>query len=183
MAYDFSAFKKRITGVEDWIKRELSGIRTGRATISLLDSITVDVYGAKSPLTQNASITIEDPRTIRIAPWDKSLIPAIEKGITLADLGVSTSADAEGMRVIFPDLTSETRLKLVKQAKAKIEEAKVTLRLERSKISKDIDDAEKNEGMSKDDAKRQRDEMQKLVDTAVKTFDHLGVLKEKEITS
>ena len=74
MAYDFSTFKKRITGVEDWIKRELSGIRTGRATIALLDSVTVDVYGAKSPLTQNASITIEDPRTLRIAPWDKSII-------------------------------------------------------------------------------------------------------------
>lgn len=183
MAYDFSTFKKRITGVEEWLKKELSGIRTGRATIALLDSVTVDVYGAKSPLTQNASITIEDPRTLRIAPWDKSIISAIEKGITLADIGVSTSADSEGMRVIFPDLTSETRLKLVKQAKAKIEEAKVTLRLERSKISKDIDEQEKNAGMPKDDAKRYRDEMQKMVDAASKSFDELGVLKEKEITS
>jgi len=183
MAYDFSTFKKKIQGVEDWIKRELSGIRTGRATINLLDGVTVDVYGAKSPLNQNASVTIEDARTIRISPWDKSLIPAIEKGITLADLGVSTSADGEGLRVIFPDLTTETRMKLVKQAKTKIEEAKVSLRLERSKVSKDIDDAEKNGGMPKDDAKRHRDEMQKMVDAASKSFDELGVLKEKEITS
>jgi ribosome recycling factor len=128
MAYTFTELQNKLNEIEAWLKKELSSIRTGRATVTILDTVIVEVYGAKSPLNQNANITIEDPKTIRVAPWDKSLITEIEKGIALADLGVSTAVDDEGMRIIFPDLTTETREKLVKKAKNKIEESKVSIR-------------------------------------------------------
>ena len=126
MAYDFSDFNKRKDGVVEWLQKEFSSIRTGRATVTLLDSVMVDSYGTKTPLNQTANLSVEDPRTIRISPWDKSLIPEVEKGVANADLGVSTSADEDGVRAIFPELTTENRERLVKQAKAKVEEAKVS---------------------------------------------------------
>jgi len=126
MAYEFSELNKKIEEIEDWVKKEMASIRTGQATITLLDSVMVDSYGSKVPLNQTASITMEDPKTVRIVPWDKGLLVEIERGITVADLGVSTSVDDEGVRVIFPVLTTETREKLAKQAKGKIEESKIS---------------------------------------------------------
>lgn len=181
MAYDFNQFKTKIHDVEEWLKKEFSGIRTGRATIALLDSVYVEMYGAKSPLNQVANISIEDPKTIRITPWDKSVIQAIEKAISVADLGVSTSVDDTGIRVIFPDLTTETRERLVKQAKNKAEEAKVSVRNERNKTSNDIQDKQKAGEISEDDAKRDKDTMQKMVDEINKKIDETVKAKESEI--
>lgn len=181
MAYDLSQFKTKVSGVGDWLKSNLSTIRTGRATITLLDNVMIDSYGTKTRLNQTANVTIEDPKTIRIVPWDKSVLTAIEKGISLADLGVSTSVDGEGVRVIFPSLTTETREKLVKQAKNKIEEAKVSLRNERNKIVKDIDDAKKNDGMPEDDAKRSKEDVDRLIREAQASFEELLAQKEEEI--
>lgn len=181
MAYDFSDFKKKVSGIEEWLKKEFSGLRTGRATISLLDSVLIDAYGSKMPLNQSANLSIEDPRTIRIVPWDKSLIGAVEKGITIADIGVSTSSDGEGVRAIFPELTTENRQKLVKVAKTKVEDAKVSLRTERADVMKEIESAQKNGEMPEDDAKREKDNLQKLVDEANKKFDEMGKSKEQEI--
>ena len=181
MSYDFSDFKTQITNIEEWLKKEFSGLRTGRATITLLDGVLVEAYGSKMPLNQSANISVEDPRTLRIVPWDKSLIGAVEKGIAVADLGISTASDGEGVRVIFPELTTENRQKLVKVAKNKVEEAKISIRNERSEVMKEIETAQKNGEMSEDDAKRDKDNAQKLVDDANKKMDDLGKQKEQEI--
>lgn len=181
MSYDFSNFKKNITNIEEWLKKEFSGLRTGRATITLLDSVFIDAYGSKMPLNQSANLSIEDPRTIKVTPWDKSLIGAVEKGISLADLGVSTVSDGIGVRVIFPELTTENRQKLVKVAKNKSEEAKISIRTERADSMKEIETAQKNGEMSEDDAKRDKDNLQKLVDEANKKMDELTKQKEQEI--
>lgn len=181
MAYDFSDFKKRAKAVEDWLQKEYSSIRTGRATITLLDSVFVEAYGIKTPLNQTASLSVEDPRTIRIVPWDKSIIGAIEKGITLADLGVSTGSDGEGVRVKFPELTTENRQNLVRIANKKLEEAKVSLRGERADTMKDIESKQKAGILPEDDARRHKDELQKIIDATQQSLEALAEAKEKEI--
>ncbi|MCB9805604.1 ribosome recycling factor [Candidatus Nomurabacteria bacterium] len=181
MKHNINDFKRGLSDIEEWLKKEMSGIRTGRATINLLDSVMVESYGTKSPINQNATINIEDPKTIRIVPWDKSLIQAIEKSITVADLGISTSVDGEGLRVIFPNLTTETREKLVKQAKGKMEEAKISTRNERNKIMKEIDEDKKDGGLPEDDMKRAKDEVESLIKKSHDAFEDLLKKKEQEI--
>ncbi len=181
MAYDFSNFKKQLNNVEDWLKKEFSGLRTGRATIAILDSVHVESYGSKMPLNQSASLSVEDPKTIRIVPWDKSLVGPIEKAVTLADLGVSTVSDGEGIRVIFPPLTTETREKIVKVAKNKMEEGKVSIRTERAEEIKKIETAQKAGEISEDDTKRNKESVQKFVDEANKKLDDLFKEKEQDI--
>lgn len=183
MAYDFSDFKARAQAVEQWLAKEFSAIRTGRATITLLDSVFVEAYGSKTPLNQTASMTVEDPRTIRVVPWDKGIIGALERGITLADLGVSTVSDGEGVRVKFPELTAENRQHLAKLAGKKLEEAKVSLRGERADTIKDIEAQQKAGALSEDDARRHKEELQKMVDATQKALDALLDAKEKEILS
>lgn len=181
MSYDFSDFKKELINIEEWLKKEFSGLRTGRATIALLDNVFVESYGSKMPLNQSATLSIEDPRTIRIAPWDKSLVGPIEKAISQADLGVSTVSDGEGVRAIFPALTTETREKLVKVAKNKTEEAKVSVRNDRAVAMKEIETAQKNGELPEDDAKRDKENLQKMVDEANNKLDILFKQKEEEI--
>lgn len=181
MAYNFTSFKEKISGITDWLSKELANIRTGQATVMLLDSVLVESYGTRSPINQNASVNIEDAKTIRITPWDKSLVKEIEKAITLADLGVSTVVDGEGVRVIFPALTTESRQRLVKQAKTKVEEAKVSVRNERNKVAKQIEESQKAGELPEDDAKRAKDEMQKIVDESTNIFESKAKVKETEI--
>lgn len=181
MSYDFSEFKKQLISIEDWLKKEYSGLRTGRASVAILDSVFVEAYGSKMPLNQSATLSVEDARTIRVSPWDKSLVGPMEKAISLADLGVSTVADGEGLRVIFPALTTETREKLVKVAKNKTEEAKISVRNDRGETIKALEAAQKSGEMSEDDAKRNKDSVQKLVDEANAKLDSLFKEKEQEI--
>ena len=181
MAYDFSKLQGNIKETEEWLQRELSGIRTGRAAPALLDSVKVDAYGARSPLAQVATVTVEDARTIRISPWDKSLAKGIEKAINDADLGISVVADDSGMRVVFPELTAERRTMLLKLAGEKLEQAKVTLRGHRADAIKDIDAAEKEGGMGKDDVARYKEEVQKYIDKGVEALEAQGKKKQGEI--
>lgn len=181
MAYDFSKLQGNIKETEEWLQRELSGVRTGRAAPALLDSIRVDAYGSRTPLAQIASVTVEDARTIRISPWDKTLSKAIEKAINDADLGISVVVDDSGMRVIFPDLTAERRTMLLKLAGEKLEQAKVTLRGHRADTIKDIDSAEKGGGMGKDDVARYKDEVQKYIDKGVEALEAQAKKKQEEI--
>src|SRR3989344_4149221 len=104
MSYDFSLFKKGASGVAEWLSGEFSGIRTGRATATLLDTVLVESYGSKTALKHLANIAVEDARSLRITPWDNSLVKGIETAIATANLGVSTVPDASGVRVIFPEL-------------------------------------------------------------------------------
>ena len=181
MAYDFSNLKNNIKETEEWLSRELAGIRTGRATAALLDSVRAEAYGARTPLTQLASVTVEDARTIRIVPWDKTVAKGIEKAINDADLGVSVSVDDQGLRVIFPDLTSERRTMLSKLVGERLEQARVTLRGHRADVLKELDAAEKEGGMSQDDLKRFKDEAQKYIDAGGDALEALAKKKQEEI--
>jgi ribosome recycling factor len=182
MAYDPTNLKKQIKETEEWLQKELAGIRTGRATPTLLDGVKPEVYGAKTPLVQVASVSIEDARTIRISPWDKTSIKAIEKAVVDADLGVGTAVDDQGVRVTFPELTGERRTLLTKLANEKHEQAKVTLRGHRTEAIKEVDALQK-EGMGEDLAKRSKEEVQKLIDAGNAALEVLAKKKAEEIAS
>lgn len=180
MAYDFSGLKTHIKETEEWLTRELSGIRTGRATPALLDSVKAEAYGSRMPLKELGSVSVEDARTLRVIPWDQSLVKAIEKGITDANLGVGVSIDDQGLRVSFPELSSERRAQLTKLAGEKTEQARITLRGHRTDAIKEIDALEKD-GMSEDQAKRDKAELQKLIDAGNDALAKQLERKEEEI--
>lgn len=183
MAYDFSPLKAQIKETEEWLQREFTGIRTGRASTALLDSVKPEAYGTRTPMQQLGSVTVEDARTLRIIPWDKTVMKAIEKAIMEADLGVGVSTDDQGLRVSFPELTAERRTMLVKLAGEKCEQAKVTLRGHRTDAIKGIEAAEKEGGMGEDEMKRLKDEAQKLIDGGTAALDALLAKKKDEISN
>jgi ribosome recycling factor len=181
MAYDFSPLKTQIKETENWLQKELAGVRTGRATPTLLDGVKPEAYGNKTSLREIAAISVEDPRTLRIMPWDKSLTKAIEKGVVDANLGVGVAVDDQGLRVSFPELTADRRVQLKKLAGEKMEQAKVTLRSHRTDTLKDIEAKEKEGGMGKDEAMRLEQELQKLIDAGNESLAKLLEKKEQEI--
>ena len=181
MAYDFKPFEKRIKEIEERAGKELAGIRTGRAAPAILDGVQVESYGTRVPIVQIATVNIEDARTIRVTPWDMANAKEIEKAITVANLGLSVGADEKGIRVSFPELTSDRRAQLLKLAKEKVEELRTELRAARDHVWNDIQKQEKDKLMAEDDKFRAKDEMQKRVDGANKTFDAALERKEKEI--
>lgn len=181
MAYNFSQFKTGVEGSLDWLRKEYSGLRTGRATSAILDSILVDAYGSKVPINQVANVNLDGPQSIRIVPWDNGVSKSIESAITQSNLGLSVSTDDKGMRVNFPVLTSERRTELTKVAKQKLEEARVRVRNEREKVHSDVDKQEKDGNMGKDDAFRAKQDLQKQVDEINKKLEDLYEKKEKEI--
>ena len=181
--YQFNEIKQNLEKVREWLINEFAGIRTGRATIALLDSITIESYGAQSPLNQVAGVMVEDARTIRINPYDAGQLKEIEKSITDADLGVSISTDEKGLRVIFPELTSERRELLVKQVGKKLEEARISIRKEREDVWSDIQKQEKDGDMTEDEKFRSKEEMEKVVTDFQKELEELAKNKENEIKS
>lgn len=183
MAYDFKSLKEGIKNAEERLAKEFSGLRTGRAAPSLLDGILVDSYGTKMPINQLASVSIEDPRTLRIIPWNLSQAKDIEKAVVVANLGVSAAVDEKGVRIFFPELTAERRQSLLKIAKGKLEEARVALRTERDKVWSDIQEKAREGKISEDEKFRAKDEMQKLVDEGNTKFEAMMERKEKEMLS
>ena len=183
MAYDFSKLNKHITETQEWLAREYTTIRTGRATSAILDNVRVNSFGSLTPLNQVASIGVEDARSLRIVPWDKTVIKDIEKAITDSDLGVGVGADDLGVRVSFPELTSERRTMLVKLSKDKLEQARVTLRGHRTDAIKELEATEKEGGMGQDDEKRYKEELQKYIDKANEALEALSKKKEAEIAA
>lgn len=183
MAYNFKDFKEKIVELEEWLRREFSVVRTGRASPAILDGVLVDSYGSKMRIKELASISVDDPKSIRIVPWDMGQTKNIEKAISDSDLGLSLVVDDKGLRVIFPELTSERRSSLVKVLKQKHEEARITLRLERERVWEDIQRGEKERKIAEDDKFRLKSEMQKIVDDVNKKLDEMVERKEKEIMS
>jgi len=181
MTYDFSTLKTNVKETEEWLARELSGIRTGRATPTLLDGVKAEAYDTRSPLRELASISVEDARTLRIIPWDMTLVKKIEKGITEANLGVGISTDDQGLRISFPELTSERHTQLLKIAGDKTEQAKVTLRSHRTDALKALEAAEKEGGMGKDEIARLKNEVQKYIDAGNAALAKVLERKESEI--
>lgn len=182
MAYNFSDFKNKLKETEEWLKREFSAVRTGRATPAILDSLKVDAYGSMMPINQVANISVEDARMLRISPWDSSVTKSIEKAILVSDLGLSVTVDDKGLRVVFPDLTSERRQSLIKIAKQKLEDAKVAIRGEREKVLKDIEAKEKSKEISEDEKFRLKNELQKMLDDVNKVLEDIFAKKEREIS-
>jgi ribosome recycling factor len=183
MAYNFSSFNTKIKETYDWYTKELSAIRTGRASTAFLDPVRVDSYGSEMPISAVATIATEDAKTLRISPWDHSQIQAIEKGIIVSNLGVSVVVDGQGLRVIFPELTGERRQQLIKVAKEKLEDAKVAIRRERNEVSEDLNAKKKSGAMGEDEMMRAKTEMEKIVQEASKKLEEMYEKKEKEITN
>ncbi|MDP3958092.1 MAG: ribosome-recycling factor [bacterium] len=181
MAYDFSAFKKEARETEEWLRREYGGVNTGRAAPAVLDVVRFEAYGALTQISHAAAVTIEDPRTLRVSPWDKGQVKDIEKAILSSNLGLSVSVDDLGLRVAFPSLTTERRGALVKMLKEKLEEARVRLRSEREKVWDDIQQKEREGKMSEDDKFKGKGEIQKHVDEANKKLEEIFEKKEKEV--
>ena len=174
--YDFKSFNESVAKTEEWLKNEYSNLHTGAASPAILDGITVDSYGTRQPIKNVASISIEDPKTLRVVPWDKMQIPEIEKEIIQADLGLSTAVDDTGIRVIFPQLTQENREKMVKLIKTKLEDARVAVKKEREEV---INAMSKSSDMSEDEKFTSKEELQKLVDEANKKLDEVFENKKK----
>lgn len=181
MSYDFSKTKADKETILEWLKSEFRSISTGRATPQVLDLVHIDMYGARTALAHAGSINIEDPRTLRVSPWDKTIIGAMEKAINDADLGLSVSSDSDGLRVHFPALTTETRQKLVKLLKERLEDARVRVRSLREETNKNIDTRAKSGEYGEDEQHRYREEMQKIVDTANAELEALFQKKEVEV--
>lgn len=177
MAYSFTDFSNKGKEVVEWLKREYTGISTGRATPAILDLVSVESFGSRMAIPHIASVTIEDPRTLRVAPWDKSQVKVIEKGLADADLGLSVSVDDGGLRIFFPQLTTERRAQLVKVLKDRLEDARVKVRMLRQETQKDIE----AESLPEDDAKRAADELQKKVDEYNGLLEDVFTKKEAEV--
>jgi len=165
----------------DSFKKELVRVRTGRANLALLDPVRVSYYGSKVPLNQVATASIPDARLIIIKPWDKSVIPEIEKAINLAEIGLTPQSDGEVVRLPIPVLTGERRADLVKQAKKLAEAAKVALRNLRRESNEFLKELEKGSEISEDDKTRGMERVQKDTDDSIARIDSVLVEKEKEI--
>ncbi len=162
-------------------QRDLARIRTGRANLSLLDGVKVDYYGSPTPLNQVASLNVAEARLITVKPWDKGMIPAIEKAIRASDLGINPVADSELIRLPIPPLTQERRKEMVKQIKKITEDARVAIRGARRDGNELLKDAEKNKEISEDDSKAGQKKIQELTDAYIAQADDIGAKKEKEI--
>jgi len=176
-----SDLDKKIQEIKEWMQKEFSGIRTGQASPALLDSVKVESYGAFMPLNQVGTVGVEDARTLRVSIWDASVVGAAEQSIRDADLGVSIVADSSGLRVIFPELTSERRDQLLKLAKSKLEDARISVRAVRDEAMKAIERSEKDGDISEDDKFAKKDVVQSGVDKINRTLDELFAKKESEL--
>ncbi len=172
---------KKLDEVMNWLQKEYVGIRTGQANPGLLDSVRVESYGTVVPLQQVGSISIEDARTLRVSVWDSSQVKTVEKAMQEADLGVSVSADSAGLRVIFPELTSERRAQLMKLAKNKLEDARISVKAVRDEAMKELERQFKATEISEDDKFTQKEKIQKSVEDTNLKLESLFVRKEKEL--
>jgi ribosome recycling factor len=163
------------------LRKEFSSIRTGRASLALLDGIMVNYYDTLTPLQQLASLSIPESRQMAIQPWDPKAIPDIEKAILKSDLGLTPMNDGKMIRMNIPPLTEERRKQLVKMVKKKAEEAKVAVRNIRRDANEDLKKLEKEKHISEDEVKKAQDEIQKLTDSHITRVDDVLANKEKEI--
>ncbi|HEY8468818.1 MAG TPA: ribosome recycling factor [Longimicrobiales bacterium] len=162
-------------------RREFATVRTGKATPALLETIRVDAYGSKLPINQVGTVSVPEPRTLLIQPWDKGLIPAIEKAIRAAELGLNPVNDGNVIRIPVPPLTEERRREMVRVLHKLAEEGRVAVRHARQEANKEIKRRQQAHEISEDEARRQLDEVQKLTDQYIGKIDELLAAKEKEV--
>lgn len=164
-----------------FLKEDLAGIRAGKANPKLVDKIQVSYYGTMTPLNQVANISVPEPRSIIIQPWDSSLIKEIEKAILASDLGINPSNDGKLIRLVIPVLTEERRKDLLKVVKKETENAKIAVRNIRRDANEELKKLEKSSEITKDDHKKAEEDMQKLTDKYIKYVEDIYKEKEKEI--
>ena len=162
-------------------QEQLATVRTGRASAALLNPVKVDYYGSKLPINQLATVSVPEPRLIVITPWDKSSLPAVEKAILTSDLGLAPSSDGNVIRLAIPSLTEERREELVKVAQKMMEEGRVAIRNIRREANDGIDKMEKTEGLSEDEVKRGKQDIQDLTDQFIAQLDEVLAAKIAEI--
>ncbi|HRT28013.1 MAG TPA: ribosome recycling factor [Syntrophales bacterium] len=173
--------KAQMEGILNSLEKSLGKIRTGRASLSLLDGIKVDYYGSPTPLNQVASFSIPESRQILISPWDPGALNSIEKALLKSELGLTPNNDGKLIRINIPPLTEERRKELVKVVKKMGEDAKIKLRNARRDTNEQLKALKKENSISEDELFKQQGEVQKLTDEYIKRIDEIIVAKEKEI--
>jgi ribosome recycling factor len=171
----------RMQAAVELLAREFSGVRTGRANTALLDGVRVEAYGAPTPINQMASLSVPDPKTLVIQPWDASQIPAIEKAILKSDLGLTPSNDGKVIRLSMPTLTEERRKQLAKTVGKLAEEARVAIRNIRRDANDRLKALAKDKKVSQDEERRGHEQIQKITDKFIAKVDELTKKKEQEI--
>jgi ribosome recycling factor len=179
--YDKADLQKRMLGALEALKHDLSGLRTGRANIALLDTIKVEVYGSNMPLNQVATVSVPEPRMLSVQVWDKGNIQPVEKAIRSAGLGLNPMVDGPNIRLPIPDLTEERRKDLAKLTGQFAEKARIAIRNVRRDGMDDLKADESKKEISEDDKKRLETEVQKLTDEMIAEADKLSEAKEQEI--
>jgi ribosome recycling factor len=180
-AYDKADLERRMNGAVEALKHDLTGLRTGRASTSLLDPVTVEVYGSQMPLNQVATVTAPEPRMLSVQVWDKSGVGPADKAIRAAGLGLNPIVDGQTLRIPIPDLTEERRKELAKLAGQYAEKARVAARNVRRDGMDALKTDEKKGEISEDERKRREGDVQKLTDSTIADIDAAAAAKEKEI--
>ena len=175
--------EKKMARAVETLQRELSTIRTGRASTGLVDRVTVEVYGTTMPLSQVATVTVPEPRSLLIQPFVRTSLPAIEKAILKSDLGLNPSSDGNAIRLVIPPLTQDRRKDLVKTVKKKVEDERVVVRNIRRDANEELRRQEKEKKISADDQRRGQDRLQKLTDRFIAELEKVGEQKEAELSS
>ena len=179
--HDLAELKRRMQGALQVLKQELSGLRTGRASASLLEPVQVEAYGTHMPLHQLATVSVPEPRMISVQVWDRSMVHAVEKAIMAANLGLNPSTEGQVLRLRIPELNQERRKELVKVAHKYAEDARVAVRHVRRDGMEILKKLEKDHKISQDDHRRHDGDVQKATDQAISDIDHALAVKEKEI--
>ncbi len=177
----FTDVKHKMDVTIDHLVREFTAIRTGRASVGLLDGITVDYYGAQTPINQVANLSLPDPLTIGIQPWESNMIPVIEKAILTSDLGLTPINDGKSIHIPIPALTEERRKELSKVVRKAAEDAKIAIRNVRREGVEGLKKLEKQKEISEDESRGGQDKVQKITDEHVTKVDKITAEKEKEI--
>ena len=175
--------KRKMDRALEVLGQDFARIRTGRASVTLLEGIKVDAYGTAMPISQVASLAAPEPRLLTVQPWDTALMSDLEKAILRSDLGLTPSNDGKIIRIPIPPLTTERRKELVKSTKKMAEESKVALRNLRRDANEQLKELKKDKQISEDEAFKAQDEVQKVTDDYIKKLDALAAEKEKEIMS
>ncbi len=183
MSADIKELEKRMHGAMDALKKEFAGLRTGRASVNLLDPVMVEAYGQRMSLNQVGTVSAPEPRLLTVSVWDKGLVVSTAKAIREAGLGLNPAPDGQMIRIPIPELTSERRAELAKLAHKYAEHGRVAVRNVRRDGMDALKKAEKDHKISQDEHRQKADEVQKLTDRYVKLIDEALAHKEKEITT
>lgn len=180
---NINEYKAEFNKVIDFLKNDITGLRTGRASTAMVEDISVEAYGTRQPLKAVASISVADPKTLNVEPWDKGLLGAVEKGIRDSGLGINPVNDGRLIRLVLPELTVERRTELTKILHTKLENARISLRGVREEARNIISESEKEGSISEDEKYRMQEDLDKMVKEYNEQVKEVGEKKETEINT